>query len=92
MMIIFNSDFFYEPFFSKSSSLRNPTYGYVVDLSCICRYRLGRPSKQYAPWFGPVIKIARVSLSILNMLKRERRVAKFSYANVIKKKICGLKR
>ncbi|AEE83379.1 (cytosine-5-)-methyltransferase [Arabidopsis thaliana] len=52
-------------------------------------YRLGKPSKQYAPWFGTVMKTVRVGISIFNMLMRESRVAKLSYANVIKR-LCGL--
>ncbi|AEE82708.1 Met2-type cytosine DNA-methyltransferase-like protein [Arabidopsis thaliana] len=52
-------------------------------------YRLGKPSKQYAPWFETVMKTVRVAISIFNMLMRESRVAKLSYANVIKR-LCGL--
>ncbi|VYS62602.1 unnamed protein product [Arabidopsis thaliana] len=61
---------------SETSTQSNDHDGMNIFLTQIKNvwYRLGRPSKQYAPWFGPVIKIARVSLSILNMLKRERRL------------------
>ncbi|CAE6197703.1 unnamed protein product [Arabidopsis arenosa] len=52
-------------------------------------YRLGKPSKQYAPWFATVMKTIRVAISIFNMLMMESRVAKLSYADVIKR-LCGL--
>ncbi|CAH8276765.1 unnamed protein product [Arabidopsis lyrata] len=48
-------------------------------------YRLGKPSKQYAPWFATVMKTVRVAISIFNMLMMESRVAKLSYADVIKR-------
>ncbi|KAF3779370.1 DNA cytosine-5-methyltransferase 1B [Nymphaea thermarum] len=48
-------------------------------------YRLGKPSKQYAPWFQPVVKIARVAISIIKMLKNESRVSRLSFSDVVKK-------
>lgn len=49
------------------------------------RYRLGKPSKQYAPWYGPVLKTARLAISIITLLKEQTRVARLSFSDVIKK-------
>ncbi|XAR69644.1 DNA (cytosine-5-)-methyltransferase [Bertholletia excelsa] len=48
-------------------------------------YRLGKPSKQYAPWYAPVLKTARIALSIITLLKEQSRVSKLSFADIIKK-------
>ncbi|GMH24456.1 hypothetical protein Nepgr_026299 [Nepenthes gracilis] len=48
-------------------------------------YRLGKPSKQYAPWYEPVLKTARVGISIIMLLKEQSRVARLSFGDVIKK-------
>ncbi|PRQ47202.1 putative DNA (cytosine-5-)-methyltransferase [Rosa chinensis] len=48
-------------------------------------YRLGKPSKQYALWYEPILKTARVGRSIITMLKAESRVARLSFADVIKR-------
>ncbi|VFQ73766.1 unnamed protein product [Cuscuta campestris] len=48
-------------------------------------YRLGKPSKQYAPWYEPVLKTAKLAVSIITMLKEQSRVAKLSFADVVKK-------
>lgn len=48
-------------------------------------YRLGKPSKQYAPWYEPVLKTARLAVSIITLLKEQSRVARLSFADVIKK-------
>ncbi|ESQ32376.1 hypothetical protein EUTSA_v10003514mg [Eutrema salsugineum] len=48
-------------------------------------YRLGKPSKQYAPWHGPVLKIARVGISIITLLDEQTRAARLSFQNVIKR-------
>ncbi|KAL5560163.1 hypothetical protein UlMin_036374, partial [Ulmus minor] len=48
-------------------------------------YRLGQPSKQYAPWYAPVMKTAKVGISIITLLKEQSRVSKLSFADVIKK-------
>ncbi|EOA17989.1 hypothetical protein CARUB_v10006424mg [Capsella rubella] len=52
-------------------------------------YQLGKPSEEYAPWFEPVMKTARVGQRIFALLKNETRVAKLSYGDVIKR-LCGL--
>ncbi|XP_010472460.1 PREDICTED: DNA (cytosine-5)-methyltransferase 2-like [Camelina sativa] len=54
-------------------------------------YRLGKPSEQYAPWFEPVMKTARIGRSILALLKNETRAAKLSYADVIKR-LCNMEK
>ncbi|KAF3791508.1 DNA cytosine-5-methyltransferase 1B [Nymphaea thermarum] len=48
-------------------------------------YRLGKASKQYSPWFQPVVKIAKVAISIIKMLKNESRVSRLSFSDVVKK-------
>eukprot|EP01018_Ginkgo_biloba_P018917 Gb_24436 [translate_table: standard] len=48
-------------------------------------YRLGKPSKQYAPWYKPVLKTARLAIRIITMLKNESRVSKLSFADIIRK-------
>ncbi|KAG8364016.1 hypothetical protein BUALT_Bualt19G0082400 [Buddleja alternifolia] len=48
-------------------------------------YRLGRPSKQYAPWYEQVLKTARLAISIITLLKEQIRVARLSFTDVIKK-------
>ncbi|XP_057806538.1 DNA (cytosine-5)-methyltransferase 1B-like [Salvia miltiorrhiza] len=48
-------------------------------------YRLGKPSKQYAPWFERVLKTARLAISIITMLKEQIRVSRLSFADVIKR-------
>ncbi|CAE6198521.1 unnamed protein product [Arabidopsis arenosa] len=48
-------------------------------------YRLGKPSKQYAPWFEPVLKTVRVGIRILALHNIETRIAKLSYVDVIKR-------
>ncbi|XP_058090030.1 DNA (cytosine-5)-methyltransferase 1B-like [Magnolia sinica] len=48
-------------------------------------YRLGKPSKQYATWYEPVLKTARLAISIITLLKEQTRVSRLSFADVIKK-------
>ncbi|KAL7082283.1 hypothetical protein ACP275_14G089700 [Erythranthe tilingii] len=48
-------------------------------------YRLGKPSKQYAPWYERVLKTARLAISTINLLKDETRVARLSFTDVIKR-------
>ncbi|KAE8663739.1 DNA (cytosine-5)-methyltransferase 1 [Hibiscus syriacus] len=40
----------------------------------MARYRLGKPSKQYLPWYEPVLKTARVAISIIALLKEQSRI------------------
>ncbi|KAJ4837570.1 hypothetical protein Tsubulata_038149 [Turnera subulata] len=54
-------------------------------------YRLGNPSKQYAPWFKPVLKTARLATSIIKMLKQQSRVSRSSFAD-INKYVCNLEK
>lgn len=49
------------------------------------RYRLGKPSKQYASWYEPVLKTARLAISIITLLKEQSRVARLSFADVVKR-------
>ncbi|KAK3027761.1 hypothetical protein RJ639_042253 [Escallonia herrerae] len=48
-------------------------------------YRLGRPAKQYAPWYAPVLKTARLAISIITLLKEQARVSRLSFGDVIKR-------
>ncbi|KAG8641192.1 hypothetical protein MANES_13G119400v8 [Manihot esculenta] len=48
-------------------------------------YRLGRPSKQYSPWYKPVLKTAKLARSIITLLKEQSRVSRLSFADVIRK-------
>lgn len=49
------------------------------------RYRLGKPSKQYAPWYERVLKTAKLAISIITLLKDQIRVSRLSFTDVIKK-------
>ncbi|XP_009627548.1 DNA (cytosine-5)-methyltransferase 1B [Nicotiana tomentosiformis] len=48
-------------------------------------YRLGKPSKQYAPWYEPVLKTAKLAVSIITLLKEQSRCARLSFGDVIKR-------
>uniref|UniRef100_A0A803KRA3 RFTS domain-containing protein n=1 Tax=Chenopodium quinoa TaxID=63459 RepID=A0A803KRA3_CHEQI len=48
-------------------------------------YRLGKPSKQYAPWYETVINTARLTVGIITLLKEQSRVARLSFAEIIKR-------
>ncbi|KAG2676448.1 hypothetical protein I3760_12G053200 [Carya illinoinensis] len=48
-------------------------------------YRLGKPSEQYARWYEPVLRTARLAVSIITLLKEQSRVARLSFADVIKR-------
>ncbi|XP_071699041.1 DNA (cytosine-5)-methyltransferase 1B-like [Rutidosis leptorrhynchoides] len=48
-------------------------------------YRLGKPSKQYAPWYNTVLKTARLAIAIITLLKEQTRASKLSFAEVIKR-------
>ncbi|RDY07106.1 DNA (cytosine-5)-methyltransferase 1, partial [Mucuna pruriens] len=48
-------------------------------------YRLGKPAKQYAPWYDTVLKTARLAISIITLLKDQSRVSRLSFGDVIKK-------
>lgn len=54
-------------------------------LAPLFRYRLGKPSKQYAPWYEPVLHTARVAVSIITLLKEQSRVARLSFIDVVKR-------
>ncbi|CAK9140440.1 unnamed protein product [Ilex paraguariensis] len=47
-------------------------------------YRLEKPSKQYTPWYEPVLKTVRLVISIITLLKEQSRVSRLSFADVIK--------
>ncbi|KAL7223863.1 hypothetical protein ACSBR1_025343 [Camellia fascicularis] len=48
-------------------------------------YRLGKPAKQYSPWYEPVLKTARLTISIITLLKEQIRVSRLSFSDVIMK-------
>lgn len=49
------------------------------------RYRLGKPSKRYAPWYEPVLKTARLAIAIITLLDDQSRASRLSFADVIKR-------
>lgn len=51
----------------------------------IAWYRLGSPSKQYAPWFEPVLKTARVTIGIFALLEEQTRMSKLSFEDITKR-------
>lgn len=55
------------------------------DFSTFCRYRLGKPSKQYASWYETVIKTAKLGICIITLLKEQTRIARLSFAEVMKR-------
>ncbi|PPS14319.1 hypothetical protein GOBAR_AA06263 [Gossypium barbadense] len=56
-----------------------------TDELVVFEYRLGKPSKQYLPWYEPVLKTARVAISIITLLKEQTRVSRLSFNDVIKR-------
>ncbi|KDP24228.1 hypothetical protein JCGZ_25885 [Jatropha curcas] len=48
-------------------------------------YRLGKPSRQYSPWYKPVLKTAELARSIITLLKEQSRVSRLSFSDIIKK-------
>lgn len=46
-------------------------------------YRLGKPSKQYAPWYEPVLRTARLAISTITLLKEQSRVSRLSFSEVV---------
>ncbi|TXG69970.1 hypothetical protein EZV62_004905 [Acer yangbiense] len=48
-------------------------------------YRLGKPSKQYAPWYETVLKTARLAVAIITLLKDQARASRLSFTDVIKR-------
>ncbi|CAO2815256.1 unnamed protein product [Amaranthus hypochondriacus] len=48
-------------------------------------YRLGKPSEQYAPWYKPVIKTARLAADIITLLKEQTHVAHLSFEEIVKR-------
>ncbi|EPS62932.1 cytosine-specific methyltransferase, partial [Genlisea aurea] len=48
-------------------------------------YRLGKPLKQYAPWYNQVLKTAKLAISTITLLKEQSRVSKLSFSDVIRR-------
>ncbi|PIA45611.1 hypothetical protein AQUCO_01600078v1 [Aquilegia coerulea] len=48
-------------------------------------YRLGSPSEQYASWYKPVLKTAKLAIGIIALLKEQSRVSRVSFSDVIKR-------
>ncbi|ESQ46215.1 hypothetical protein EUTSA_v10000011mg [Eutrema salsugineum] len=48
-------------------------------------YRLGEPSKQYVSLYGPVLKTAMVTISIIALLKEQIRMARLPFADVMRR-------
>ena len=49
------------------------------------KYKLLQPTKQYAPWCDAVLKTARLTVSIITILKEQTRASKLSFADVTKR-------
>ncbi|XP_047318972.1 DNA (cytosine-5)-methyltransferase 1B-like isoform X2 [Impatiens glandulifera] len=62
-----------------------PSMVFISIRTDLAWYRLGKPSKQYLPWFEPVLKTARLAIGIITMLKEQPRVSRLSFSKVIKK-------
>lgn len=63
------------------SQNENQDHSYFIPF----RYRLGKPAKQYAPWYDTVLKTARLAISIITLLKEQSRVSRLSFGDVIRK-------
>ncbi|KAK1571092.1 hypothetical protein Q3G72_011829 [Acer saccharum] len=48
-------------------------------------YQLGKPSKQYAPWYETVLKTVRLAVAIITLLKDQARASRLSFTDVIKR-------
>lgn len=48
-------------------------------------YRLSVPAEKYAPWFGVVLKCARLAVKVLQMLSQESRASKLSFNDIVKR-------
>jgi DNA (cytosine-5)-methyltransferase 1 len=48
-------------------------------------YRLEAPAASYAPWWGPLLKAARVSVRVLTMLAEEERAARLTLDMLVKR-------
>lgn len=46
---------------------------------------MGKPSKQYAPWYQTVLRTARLAISIITILKEQSRASKLSFSDIIKR-------
>ncbi|KAL3538480.1 hypothetical protein ACH5RR_001846 [Cinchona calisaya] len=51
----------------------------------IAWYRLGNPSTQYGPWYEPVLKTVTLAVSIVTLLKEQRRASRLSFPDLIKR-------
>lgn len=54
----------------------NPHVSPPLDGFPCCRYRLSVPAAKYAPWFGVVLKGARLAVKVLQLLSLEARASK----------------
>ncbi|MQL91974.1 hypothetical protein Taro_024602 [Colocasia esculenta] len=74
---------------SSSASTAADVEGVPIYLSTIkewkIEYRLGSPTKQYAPWYEPILKTAKLARSMIILLKEQSRASKLSFSDVIKK-------
>ncbi|WZZ74546.1 hypothetical protein YC2023_085916 [Brassica napus] len=76
---------------SSMVSISIPSSSLVLEMGKLLRtpkfskYRLGKPSTQYAPWHEPILKTARVAFSIISLLVKQARMARLSFRDVIKR-------
>jgi hypothetical protein len=65
----------------SSTCLPADTYCLPVPPACLYRrYRLSVPTSKYSPWFGVVLKGARLSVKVLQLLSQETRASKLRWA------------
>lgn len=58
------------------TTVTDPRAPLSLDGSPCCRYRLSVPAAKYAPWFGVVLKGARLAVKVLQLLSLEARASK----------------
>lgn len=49
------------------------------------RYRLGKPTKQYAPWYEPVLRVARLVEHVIKLIKKQSRATRLTFSDATKK-------
>ncbi|KAG1328199.1 putative DNA (cytosine-5)-methyltransferase [Cocos nucifera] len=47
-------------------------------------YRLGKPAKEYAPWYEPVLRVARLVERVIRLIKKQRRASRLTFSDATK--------
>ncbi len=53
--------------------------------ACNVCHRLDSPAAKYAPWFKVPLKAARLAVKIIGLLEDQKRAARLSFADVVKR-------